>query len=251
MLSIFVRCFRYKQKPKFLTQMKRVTFILSLILGTGLLVSGSAAQTNRERLPALQNFEALHVGAAINVVISNAYRDVEIECSPMMFERLDIEVVNNVLNIGLRPGANIRSTRITVYLPMRAYRHIKAMSASRIDIQTPVTTENIIFEVSSAARLTGTVEANEVQIFANSTGRITLGGTANMVRVDASSSARVECRNLKSAGAVCTATSTARVTLHATRSFEGHASSTARIECYGNPTERWANTSSAARINFR
>jgi len=233
--------------------MKKFTLILSLILGLGIFLSFStpAQQTIRDAVPSLQYFDAVHVGSAINVVISDAYRNVEIECTPEMRRRLDIDVVNGVLNMGLRPGTHIRASRITVYLPMRAYRHIKAMSASKVNILNPVTTENIIFDLSSAAKITGSVNAAEVQIFANTASKITLSGTANVARIEATTSSGAVCRNLRSRRAVCNSTTAARVSVYASESFEGDAASASRIDCYGNPVQRQTRASSAGKINFR
>lgn len=106
-------------------------------------------------------------------------------------------------------------------------------------------------DASSSGNFNAEVEANEIEIECSSSADIKLTGKAKTVDVDASSSADCNLKNLHVENAEVEASSSADVSVYASKSINASASSSADIIYYGNPSQKSVRESSSGDVTAK
>jgi hypothetical protein len=159
---------------------------------------------------------------------------------------------------------------IKVYITGKALTSVKANSSASIKVENLNATEQLEIAVSSSGSVFGNFEctvlkadvsssgdikasisAKSVFVEASSSGDITLNGKAISLEVKASSSADCDLKGLIVENAKVKASSSADVTVTATKSLDADASSSADIDFYGNPSQVNSEKSSSGSVNRR
>jgi hypothetical protein len=109
--------------------------------------------------------------------------------------------------------------------------------------------KNAIIDVGSLGKINATLQNfNQVDIEASSLGQITLVGITQSIKVDASSTADCNLKNLAVENAIINASSIAKVSVNVSKSIKAAASSSAKVDYYGNAETQEFEESTSGKI---
>jgi len=171
-------------------------------------------------------------------------------------------------NVSFINGVDFQLLKITVSGPN--LEAIKASSSAFVKIQNVNKSDNLDIAVSSSGTIKGNFECNSINVQASSSGEfvaevlaksaiiessssstVTLEGKASEMNVKASSSGDCNLQEFRVENAIVLASSSASVTMYASKSIEAKASSSASISFYGNPTNVSKEMSSSGSVTKR
>lgn len=212
-------------------------------------VYGKGEVVNKERNAG--SFTGVRVSTGIDVFLSQGDKmSISVEADENLHEYILTEVKNDVLHV--YTDVNIRDAEMKrVHLTMKEIKSLSTSSAGDLIGQTPVRTDNLKLNASSAGDIKLEVYAKTVEVDISSSGDMTLTGEADMLKGTLSSAGDLNAYNLKVREADLSASSAGDADIYVTERLRARASSAGDINYKGNPKYVDANSSSAGSIRSR
>ena len=226
-----------------------LVFAVSCQAQTRETVSGNNNVITTEREPG--NFSGLKVSTGIDVYLKQGDKtSLKIEADENLHEYIITEVKGDILHI--YTIANIRkASEKKVYLTMKEIRSLRATSAGDIIGETPVKTDDIEINVSSAGDIKLELYTGKVNIQISSSGNVTLSGEAGTLDAELSSAGNLNAFDMKVKKAEITVSSAGDADVFVTENLHARASSAGNIHYTGDPKHIDVQSSSAGRVHKR
>jgi len=198
-----------------------------------------------------EDFTGIKVSTGIDVYLSQGDNvSITVQADENLHEYISTEIRNDVLHVFT--DANIRRAEMKrVYVTAKDIKYLSTSSAGDIIGETPVRTDDLILNVSSAGDIKLEVFADNVEVDISSSGDITLSGEADSLEGDLSSAGDLNAYNFIVRKAELTVTSAGDADIHVTERLNARASSAGDINYRGNPKYVDARSSSAGSIHSR
>lgn len=168
-----------------------------------------------------------------------------------LYEYLDVHVDGKTLVVEMIDNYNVgtaTSQKIEVIYTQNLEK-LKASSAGEITTEDTLMGEDMLFDVSSAGRISAKIEVRNVSLDASSAGNIDLSGLAQTFDGEASSAANVDAQDLKTETATADVSSAGSIKIFASKKIEAEASSGGSVSYWGNPAEIRDSESSGGSVN--
>jgi hypothetical protein len=197
------------------------------------------------------SFSGVKVSTGIDVYLSQGNdMSITVQADENIHEYILTEIKNDILHV--YTDANIRRAEMKrVYVTMKEINYLSTSSAGDIIGETPVRTDDLKMNVSSAGDIKLEVYADNVEINISSSGDVTLTGEADMLEGDLSSAGDLNAYNFKVREADLSASSAGDADIYVTERLRARASSAGDINYKGNPKYLDAHSSSAGGIHSR
>ena len=169
--------------------MKRI-----VILSTALFLS-TLVFAQKETTRNLSSFSEISAHEAIDVYIKSGNKEeARIKASNIDLEDVLTEVSGGRLKIHLE-GNNHRNVKVEVWVTYKSISGLKASSAASIDGENEVNSSgDFDIDVSSAARITVKLKADDLEVGVSSAGTAELEFDVNSIEVNVSSAGDVEAK---------------------------------------------------------
>ncbi len=212
-------------------------------------VYGDGDVVRKERK--VENFSGVKVSTGIDVYLSQGNNmSIVVETDENLHEYILTEVRGGILNV--YTDANIRRAEMKrVYVTMKDVNYLSTSSAGDIIGETPIRTDELKLNASSAGDIKIEVYADNIEIDISSSGDVTLSGEAGMLEGDLSSAGDLNAYNLKVKEADLSVSSAGDADIYVTERIKARASSAGDINYKGNPKYVDAHSSSAGGIHSR
>ncbi|OFY59260.1 MAG: hypothetical protein A2V50_08610, partial [Bacteroidetes bacterium RBG_19FT_COMBO_42_10] len=175
---------------------------------------------------------------------------ISVEADKNLHEYIITEIKDDVLHV--YADANIRKAeKKRVYVTMKEINYLSTTSAGDLIGETPVRTDNLKLNASSAGDIKLEVYAKNVEADISSSGDMALTGEADMLEGDLSSAGDLNAYNFKVREADISVSSAGNADIYVTERLKARASSAGDINYKGNPKYLDANSSSAGSIHSR
>ena len=197
------------------------------------------------------SFTGVKVSTGIDVFLSQGDKmSLSVETDENLQEYILTEVRDNVLHV--YTDVNIRKAELKrVYVAMKEINYLSTTSAGDMIGQTPVRTDNLKLNASSAGNIKVEVYAKNVEADISSSGDMTLTGEADMLEGDLSSAGDLNAYDFKVREADISVSSAGNADIYVTERLKARASSAGDVNYKGNPKYLDANSSSAGGIHSR
>jgi len=197
------------------------------------------------------DFSGVKVSTGIDVYLSQGNSmSITVQADENLHEYILTEVRNGILNV--YTDANIRRAEMKrVYVTMKDINYLITSSAGDIIGETPVRTDDLKLNASSAGDIKIEVYADNVEINISSSGDMTLTGEADMLEGDLSSAGDLNAYNFKVREADLGVSSAGDADIYVTERLRARASSAGDINYKGNPKYVDVHSSSAGGIRNR
>lgn len=209
-------------------------------------LSGTMRTETREAA----DFTGISAATGIKVSLAQAASwKVEVSADENVLHYVSTEVIDGILNIGYTEDISIHgrpATSVEVWCP--EVRSLSASSGAKILLRGTIAGDALRADASSAGRIEGELEYDEVTVFASSGGRTTFSGECVSYRASASSGASAIAAKLVSDTACMNASSGAKATVFVKDCLKAEASSGGKIIYYGNPARCSENSSIGGKI---
>jgi hypothetical protein len=195
------------------------------------------------------SFTGIRVSTGIDVFLKQGNDEsVNIEADENLHEYIITEVKNGFLNI--YTDANIRDAESKkVYITMKEINSIVTTSAGDVFGETPIHTDNLKLEASSAGNIKLEVTASKISVDIHSSGDITISGEAEVLQGDLSSAGDLNAFNLVVKEADISASSAGDANINVTEKLKARASSAGDVNYMGNPKFIDVHASSAGDVH--
>lgn len=251
---------------------------LIILLATTLLSLVVSAQVSENRT--VSDFSNLKVatGVQVSYTISN-FKSILVETDDNeKLQFIKTEVENGALKIFVDVGGknykgsksrnniNFNILKVTIFGP--SLKSFKASSSGQIKIENLNASDNleigasssgsisgkfkatdVTVDVSSSSKFKGDVEAKLVVLESSSSAEIEIRGKAEKVTASSSSSSSCNTKDLVVETAEVKVSSSADISVYASKSLDAKASSSGNVFYYGNPTQVFADKSSSGSVN--
>lgn len=237
--------------------MKRMNYLMTAILCFGLVacadgqirktVTGDGNVVKKTRTA--EACSGVRVSTGIDVYLSQGSKpSLEVEADENLHEYIVTEYKDGVLHV--YTDANIRSADSKkVYVTMPEVSSVSTSSAGDVIGVTPVKTDNLKLNSSSAGDIKLEVTAKSVDANASSSGDITLSGVSDMLDATLSSAGNLNAFDLKVREAEVSASSAGDADVFVTERLTARASSAGDINYKGDPKYIDAHSSSAGGVH--
>jgi Protein of unknown function (DUF2807). len=197
------------------------------------------------------SFTGVKVSTGIDLYLTQGDKmSIEVEADENLHEYIITEIKGEQLYIRVDDGVNIREAeRKRVYVTMKEIKSLSTSSAGDIIGETPVKTDDLKLDASSAGDIKLEVYAKNIRVDGSSSGDITLDGEADMIEADLSSAGDLNAYNLKTREADISVSSAGDADVYVTEKLTARASSAGDINYKGDPKYVDAHASSAGGIH--
>jgi hypothetical protein len=239
--------------------MKKLSFITAVILILSIAftcqaqnrktVHGNNKVVTKEREAG--SFSGIKVSTGIDVYLKQGNnQSIRVEADENLHEYILTEIEGDVLHVYTE--ANIRDAgEKKVYVTMKEISSVKATSAGDVIGETPVKTDEIEIDASSAGDIKLEVYAKDIEVDISSSGDVTLTGEADVLEADLSSAGNLNAADLKVREAEVNVSSAGDADINVTEKLQARASSAGDVHYSGNPKYVDAHSSSAGSIHKR
>ncbi|HBE39754.1 MAG TPA: hypothetical protein DDW27_00830 [Bacteroidales bacterium] len=212
------------------------------VYGNGKIVSG-------ERTP-LEAY-GVRVSTGIDVYLTQGKNlNLVVEADENLHEYIITEVENGILNIYI--DVNIRDAKMKkVHVTLKEINSVSTSSAGDIIGESPVETDNLKINASSAGDIKLEVYAGNIKANISSSGDVTLMGEAEKLEADLNSAGDLNAYNLRVKEADVSVSSAGGADIYVTEKLVARASSAGNINYKGDPEHVNAHSSSAGGIRKR
>ena len=208
--------------------------------------SGNIKTEERNLAP----FNSINVSSGIEVELKQGEnQSVVVQTHENLFEHIITKVEGEVLNI--YPDVNIASAndkRLKLFITMKDVKSIHANSAVDITGLSPIKTDVLEINMSSASDIDIDVAANEINVNISSAGNAVLRGNADILKAVVSSSGELNAFRLITREANVTASSAGDADVYVTGKLTARASSASTIYYLGDPKSVDSNSSGTGKI---
>ncbi len=197
------------------------------------------------------SFSGVKVSTGIDVFLSQGDKmNISVEADENLHEYILTEIKDDVLHVYTE--VNIREAEMKrVYVTMKEINSLSTSSAGDLLGETPVRTDNLKLNASSAGDIKLEAYAKNVEIDISSSGDITLIGEADVLGGDLSSAGDLNAYDFKVREADLDVSSAGDADIYVTERLRASASSAGDINYKGNPKYLDAHSSSAGGIHSK
>lgn len=197
------------------------------------------------------SFTSVKVSTGIDLYLTQGDKmSITVEADENLQEYIITEIRGDELYIRHDNDVNIREAeRERVYVTMKDIKTLSTTSAGDIIGETPVKTDDLELNASSAGNIKIEVYAKTIRADGSSSGDITLNGETDMLDADLSSAGDLNAYNLKTREANISASSAGDADVYVTEKLTARASSAGDINYKGDPKYIDAHSSSAGGIH--
>ncbi len=197
------------------------------------------------------SFSGIRVSTGIDVYLKQGdNQSITVEADENLHEYILTEIEGDVLRVYTE--VNIRDAdEKKVFVTMKQVKSVKASSAGDVIGQSPVKTDEIEIDASSAGDIKLEVYAKEIEVDISSSGDVTLKGEADVLEADLSSAGNLNAAELKVREAEVSVSSAGDADINVTEKLQARASSAGDVHYTGNPKYVDAHSSSAGSIHKR
>ena len=215
----------------------------------GKIVRGNGDVVTKER-PA-GSFTSVKVSTGIDLYLTQGDNmSITVEADENLHEYILTEIRGDELYIRHKDNVNVREAeRERVYVTMKDVKSLTTSSAGDIVGQTPIKTDNLELDASSAGDIKIEVYANNIKLDGSSSGDITLTGETDILEADLSSAGDLYAYNLEAREADVSASSAGDADVFVTEKLTARASSAGDVNYKGDPKYIDAHSSSAGGIH--
>lgn len=239
----------------------------------------SSKITNKDQGPTQEkefkgDFDEIEVSQAIDAeVIKSETERVVISAPEAIINEVLVENNGGKLHIHYKPGIRVMNTNnVTAKIYTKDFTKLIANSAGKITVKDKFTQEKTNIELSSAASITGDIEANSLDINADSSSSfegkiwavdldveassaasISISGKAKNAEFTSSSASSISAKDVMAENVKAEASSGASVQVSATAKVDANASSGGSVDVYkkGNVTSVNKEESSGGSVNIQ
>ncbi|MND95335.1 hypothetical protein D3C80_875890 [compost metagenome] len=212
-------------------------------------IEGSGNVTTEKRT-VQGEFKNISVSNAIDVVIVQSdATEITVEADDNLQKEIVTKVENGTLIIECKYSSfrNITSKKVTVKMPV--IHKIEASSASTVETEGLVQSEDVTLEASSAASMDMNIESDRIAIDAGSGSSIDIEGKALSLTTSVSSGGSIDAEKLIANDIHADASSGGTVSVQPILSLKADASSGGNINYIGNPKTVEKSSSSGGSVN--
>jgi hypothetical protein len=197
------------------------------------------------------SFSGIRVSTGIDVYLKQGdNQSITVEADENLHEYILTEIEGDVLVVYTE--VNIRDAEEKkVYVTMKEVKSVKASSAGDVIGQSPVKTDEIEIDASSAGDIKLEVYAKEIEVDISSSGDVTLKGETDVLEADLSSAGNLNAVELKVREAEVNVSSAGDADINVSEKLQARASSAGDVHYTGNPKYVDAHSSSAGSIHKR
>ncbi|MGA1977718.1 MAG: head GIN domain-containing protein [Bacteroidales bacterium] len=211
-------------------------------------VNGNGNVVKKERA-VNDSFTGIKVSSGIDAYITQGdVPGIVVEADENLHEYILTEIKGGILNI--YTDVEIRHADIRrVHVVMKDIKSLSTTSAGDIIGETPVRTDDLALNASSAGDIKLEVYAKTIEADGSSSGDITLSGEADFLKADMSSAGDLKAYDLKVREANVIVSSAGDADIYVTDKLTARSSSAGDINYKGDPKYIDAHSSSAGDIN--
>jgi hypothetical protein len=177
------------------------------------------------------SFTAVKASNAMEVEIrTGSPAEVVVEADDNVIKDIITEVDGNTLRIGLRNNTSIQNGHLKAFVTAPGINKVYSSSAASVTVNGSLSYDGkLVFEASSASKITATLDAPEIEAESSSGSTLSLTGHTQTLKVEASSGSTVKASGLLSENTRVSASSGSSVKVHASVKLDASASSGANI----------------------
>jgi len=141
------------------------------------------------RNESFENYNAINTSHAFQVYVnfSDTEEIIEIEANDNLHQHIEVKLVNNTLEIGLRDNISIRgSATLKAYITTRHVSSFSGSGASRFINQSPIEAENVNIHLSGASNFSGDIQTSELIVDLSGASVMNISGISNEFDIEAS-----------------------------------------------------------------
>ena len=195
------------------------------------------------------SFEAIKAQEGVDVYLKKGDKEsARIEVTGTDLGNVLTEITGSTLKIHLRDQNLIGRKTIKVYVTYVKLKRISASSAANVFSDGPIKSDNFDVNISSAASVEVSIEAESVIIDASSAGNAVIEGKTKSLEVEVSSAGDIDAYRLESETVHVRTSSAGSAKVNASKELEAHASSGGSIRYRGNPTKTNLDSSSGGSV---
>jgi hypothetical protein len=197
------------------------------------------------------SFSGIRVSTGIDVYLKqDDNQSIKVEADENLHEYILTKVEGDVLVVYTE--VNIRDAEAKkVYVTMKQVKSLNASSAGDIIGQSPVKTDEIEIDASSAGDIKLEVYTKEIEVDISSSGDVTLKGESDVLEADLSSAGNLNASELRVREAEVNVSSAGDADINVSEKLQARASSAGDVHYTGNPKYVDAHSSSAGSIHKR
>lgn len=195
-------------------------------------------------------FDRLDVSHTFDVEVNQgeSFR-VVIRTDDNVVEYLDVRKSGNTLVLGLEPDLlSLNNVTLEAEVTMPELSKVDLSGASSLDLQGFSSSEDFEADISGASRLTGELEAGNVNIGVSGASKVRLSGSGDDLTAHASGASELELADFEVGDAVVDASGASTVEVWASGVLDAEASGASDIIYFGNPESVREDTSGASSV---
>lgn len=220
------------------------------------------------------DFDEIEVSQAIEAeVIKSDKERVVISAPSNIIDEILVDNDGGKLHVHYKPGIRvINNNRVTAKVYTKDFSRLAANSAASIIVKDKFTQEKTDVEISSAAKISGDMEANDFDISVDSSGNfegkiwavdlnvdgssaasVNISGKAKNADISSSSASSISAKEVVAENVKAEASSGASVEISVASKIDAEASSGGSVNAYkrGNVTTVTKNESSGGSVNIQ
>jgi len=224
--------------------------VVALLSGCSLAArAGSGRYVEKEY--DLTDFARLDISSAVRyeVVRGDAYA-VRLRLDDTLVSRLIVEKRGDTLRIGLRPSM-FGATRVEAYITMPALEGFNASGATTGSIAGFKSTKPFELHLSGASRLSGDLEAGDMQVHIDGASNAQLAGRVRNLDLEISGASGADFFDLEANDVSVHLSGASRANIHVAGTLNCDVSGASRLRYDGNPRMGDVNSSGASSISAR
>jgi hypothetical protein len=204
------------------------------------------AQIKQDRQ--VSGFSRLNSSSAIKVVLTIGDKEsVTFEAEEEVLSKLKAEVKNGELKLFADGTTNSKKGMIA-YVTAKSITGITASGASLVEVQTPITADQMKLDASGAAGIQ--IELSSKEVIANVTGAgsIKVKGVTKELKAVATGAGCLKAADLKSDDVVVSATGAGSASVNAATSLKANASGAGSVKYSGEPKDKKIDVNSSGSV---
>jgi hypothetical protein len=224
--------------------------VLAMISGCSLIPAvGSGRYVDKTY--ELADFTHVEVSSAFQYQITRGDTfSVTVRIDDNLVDRLQVEKRGDTLHVGFRPGA-IRNSRAELTVTMPFLEGVEGSGAVSGTIAGFKSDRPFDLRLSGASRLSGDLEAGDLQTQLSGASNAQLTGKVGNMRIEVSGASGVDFFDLAGRDADVRASGASHANVNASGALTGDVSGASRLRYTGNPTLGRVNSSGASSVAAR
>ncbi len=177
------------------------------------------------------DFKGISAGGAFEVEVKNGpVTEVVVEADDNIIGLIETEVDGDELKIRTKDGVHFNDAHFKVFVTAPEINSVKSSGASDIKIIDKVKSNGkVSFDVSGAGKISGAVDAPEVDAEISGAGKIELSGNTRDYKAEISGSGELSTENLKSENTDVSVSGAGTARVHASVTLKAHASGAGNV----------------------